>query len=101
MLTLKWVLAILVIATSCLSVLNSFKSRQSKDGKQRGLHASRMNIYMGLMLIFLSILMMLLFTGSSLLVVVCLLFMLLGIFNLFAGMRNRSYYSRLQQEQSR
>jgi uncharacterized membrane protein len=56
-----------------------------------------MNICMGLMLIFIAALMMILFTGSSVKVVVGGLFILLGLFNLFAGLRNHSHFARLPQ----
>ncbi|WP_027087909.1 YtpI family protein [Cohnella panacarvi] len=94
-------LTVLVIVTCCLSVYFSFKSRKSADVKQRGLYAARLNINMGLMLVFISILLMVLFSGSSVRVVVSSLFFLLGIFNLFAGMKNHSHYTRLMQQQSR
>lgn len=96
------ILALIVVASLVMSAYYSFKSRRTADGRWRGLYASRMNINMGLMLIFLSILLLLMFSGSSVRVVVSSLFLLLGLFNLFAGIRNRSYYSRLiQQQQSR
>ncbi|MFD0673423.1 YtpI family protein [Cohnella sp. GCM10027633] len=99
---LQIILALLVVATLALSAFYSFKSRRTADGRWRGLFASRMNINMGLMLIFLSILLLTMFSGSSVRVVVSSLFLLLGLFNLFAGIRNRSHYSRLlEQQQSR
>jgi len=99
--TIQLVLTILVIATCCLSVFFSFKSRKTPDVKQRGLYAARLNISMGLMLVFISILLLVMFSGSSVRVVVSSLFFLLGLFNLFAGMRNHSHFTRLLQQQSR
>lgn len=93
--TLQIILAVLVICTAGLSAYFSFKARREADGKVRGLMSAKLNINMGLMLIFIAILLMLLFSGSSVRVVVCALFMLLGLFNLFAGMRNRTYFTRL------
>lgn len=100
--TLQIILAVLVIGTAALSAYYSFKSRREPDGKLRGLLGAKLNIHMGLMLIFISILLMLIFSGSSVRVVVCSLFILLGLFNLFAGMKNKTYFSRLiEQGQSR
>ncbi len=92
---LQWVFGALIIVTCVLSALYSFRSRRSTDGRMRGLYASRMNISMGLMLIFIAIIQMFLFSGSSIRVVIGALFFLLGLFNLFAGMRNHSHFSRL------
>ena len=93
--TLQWVLGILILVTCVLSALYSFRSRRSSDGRIRGLYASRMNINMGLMLILISIILMLMFTGSSVRVVVSAVFFLLGSYNFFAGMRNHSHFKRL------
>ncbi|TFE27837.1 YtpI family protein [Cohnella luojiensis] len=95
--TLQWVFGALIIVTCFLSALYSFRSRRTNDGLQRGLYASKMNISMGLMLIFIAIIQMFLFSGSSLRVVIGALFFLLGLFNLFAGMRNRSHFTRLMK----
>jgi len=94
---MQWVFGALIIITVFLSALYSFRSRRSTDGRLRGLYASRMNISMGLMLIFIAIIQMFMFSGSSVRVVVGALFFLLGLFNLFAGLRNHSHFSRLQQ----
>jgi formate hydrogenlyase subunit 3/multisubunit Na+/H+ antiporter MnhD subunit len=94
---LEWVFGALIIVTCFLSALYSFRSRRTRDGRLRGLYASRMNISMGLMLIFIAALLMIVFTGSSVKVVVGALFILLGLFNLFAGLRNHSHFARLQQ----
>ena len=97
---IQLVLTILVIASCCLSVYFSYKSRKTTDVKLRGLYAARLNINMGLMLVFISILLLVMFSGSSVRVVVSSLFFLLGLFNLFAGMKNHSHYSRLLQQQT-
>lgn len=98
---IQLVLTVLVIVTCCLSVYFSYKSRRTTDPAQRGLYAARLNINMGLMLVVVSILLLVMFSGSSVRVVVSSLFFLLGLFNLFAGMKNQSYYTRLLQQQSR
>jgi len=55
-----------------------------------------MNIAMGVMLILLALIQMLLFAGSTLRVIVGAVFLLLGLFNLFAGLRNHSVYRSLK-----
>ncbi|MFC5405460.1 YtpI family protein [Cohnella soli] len=94
---LQWVFGILIVATCCSSAYFSFRSRRSGNRRDSGLYASRMNISMGLMLIFIALIQMFIFTGSSVRVVVGSVFMLLGLFNLFAGMRNHAQFSRLPQ----
>jgi len=93
--TLQVVFGVLFAVTLVFSVVYSFRSRRSRDGRYRGLYASRMNISMGLMLIVLALIQMLLFPGSSIRVVVGAVFILLGLYNLFAGIRNHSHFAKL------
>ncbi|WP_372632081.1 YtpI family protein [Cohnella sp.] len=95
---LQWLFGILVVVTVLFSALYSVRSRRTRDGRLRGLYASRMNISMGLMLIFIAIIQMFMFPGSSVRVVVGAVFLLLGLFNLFAGLRNHSHFSRLMRQ---
>jgi len=54
-----------------------------------------MNISMGLMLIFMAMVQMLLFTGSTIRVIVGAVFIVVGLFNLFAGIRNHNSYAKM------
>ncbi|ASS66440.1 MULTISPECIES: YtpI family protein [unclassified Paenibacillus] len=87
---LQWILIAGIVLTSAMSVVYSFKSRRSSDPRQRALHAARMNISMGSMLLFISLIQMFMYSGSTLRVIIGSLFMVLGLFNIFAGLRNRS-----------
>lgn len=91
-----WALGALIVLTSVLSVVFSIRSRRSADGKQRGLNAARMNVCMGLMLILIAVIQMFMFSGSTVRVVVGALFFLIGLFNLFAGIRNHAAFSRMR-----
>lgn len=93
---LQTLLSIGVIASLAATVYYSLKHRRSADPKTRGLLAARMNIVMGIMLILLALIQMLLFTGSTVRVIVGAVFLLLGLFNLFAGLRNHSIYRSLK-----
>lgn len=95
---LQWLFGILVVVSVFFSALYSFRSRRASDGRLRGLYASRMNISMGLMLIFIALIQMFMFPGSSIRVVVGAAFLLLGLFNLFAGLRNHSHFTRLMRQ---
>lgn len=87
-----------LIITCICSVYFSFKSRRSVDPAVRGLSAAKTNISMGGMLIILALIQMFMFSGSSLRVVIGALFMVLGAFNIFAGIRNHGYFSRSKAE---
>jgi len=91
---LQWSLLILVAVTSSVAAVWSWKSRRATDARLRGLYAARMNICMGPMLIFIALLYMLMFSGSTLKVIIGALLILMGLFNLYAGIRNHAVYSR-------
>ncbi|MBY0218334.1 YtpI family protein [Paenibacillus illinoisensis] len=94
---LKYVLiAIFALAMVC-SALNSIRSYRAANAADAGFYRSWTNIWMGGMLIVLSIILMFVFTGSSLSIVVEALFLIIGAYNLFAGLRNRSYFARLRE----
>lgn len=95
--TIQYVLYVLLIITCLSSVFFSFKSRRSLDPQVRGLAAAKTNISMGAMLIILALIQMFLFSGSTLRVVIGALFMVLGAFNIFAGIRNHGIFSRQKQ----
>ncbi|AZN40222.1 YtpI family protein [Paenibacillus albus] len=94
--TLHWLIVIVIIGTSLFSVYNSYKARRSTDTRQRGIYAARMNIYMGIMLIFIALFAMLAYNGSTIKVIIGTLFIVLGLFNLFAGLRNNSIYRSMK-----
>lgn len=86
-----------IIITLVLTVLFSYRSRRASDQRQRGLHASRMNISMGIMLLFIAGVQLLLSNESTARIVIGTLFLVIGLFNLFAGLRNHSIYRTMQQ----
>jgi hypothetical protein len=52
---------------------------------------------MGAMLISIAIIQLFLFTGSTVRVIVGAVMLLLGLFNLFAGIRNYGLYDRIKE----
>lgn len=94
MAALQYILSTAVIVTCAMSVYYSSRKRRTDDAKKGGIYAARMNICMGLMLIFIALIQILLFETSTVRVIVASVFLLLGLFNLFAGLRNHGYYSR-------
>ena len=94
--TLHWLLIILICLTSVLSVVFSFKARRSSAIRLRGIYGARLNICMGIMLVLIALFFMLLFSGSTVKVIIGALFIVMGLFNLFAGLRNHGVYSSMK-----
>lgn len=95
---LQWILTAGILISLIATVYYSLRYRRSVDAVLRGLFAARMNIVMGITLILLALIQMLLFAGSTLRVIIGALFMLLGLFNLFAGLRNHGIYRALKDK---
>jgi hypothetical protein len=92
---LEWILILGIAVTSVLSVYYSFKSRRASQNRTKGLYSARMNISMGIMLLLIAIIQLFMYTASSVQVIVGCLFALLGLFNLFAGIRNHGLYGSM------
>jgi hypothetical protein len=96
MIALHWLLIIFICLTSVLSVVFSFKSRRAADIRLKGMNAARLNMCMGTMLVLIALFMMLAYSGSTVKVIIGALFIVLGLFNLFAGLRNHSIYRAMK-----
>ncbi len=86
-----------IMLTLVLSVVFSFKSRRSNEPIKRGIQASRMNISMGIMLVLIACVQLMFSAESTVRIILGALFMLLGLFNLFAGIRNLGTFRRQQE----
>jgi hypothetical protein len=91
---LNWFLLAVVLLTLIFSLYFSIRYRLQKEPRMRGLYAARMNISMGIMLVALALIQMLLFEENRVRAIIAALFILLGLFNLFAGIRNHTAYNR-------
>jgi len=89
---LQWLLFPGILITLTLSTVFSFKSRRAKDARTRGIQGARMNISMGGMLLFIAAVQLFLSNESTLRIVIGAIFIVIGLFNLFAGLRNLSAY---------
>lgn len=90
-----------VFVISCVAAaLYSINARRKPDPLDRGIFLASMNISMGVMLVTLSFIAMLLFSGSTPAIIVEAIFMVMGAFNIFAGLRSRSFYSRQKSARS-
>ncbi|HTG68217.1 MAG TPA: YtpI family protein [Candidatus Udaeobacter sp.] len=89
---LQWLFMPGILISLVFSAIFSFKSRRSADARTRAVFSARMNISMGIMLLFIALVQLFLSGGSTLRIVIGAIFLLLGVFNLFAGLRNLSLY---------
>ncbi|WP_053374715.1 YtpI family protein [Paenibacillus sp. FJAT-27812] len=90
---LQWLLMPGILISLVFSALFSIKSRRSSDARTRAIFSARMNISMGIMLLFIALVQLFLSGESTLRIVIGAIFLVLGVFNLFAGLRNLSIYS--------
>ncbi|WP_168122784.1 YtpI family protein [Paenibacillus sp. HB172176] len=98
---IQWLLFPLTVITLTLSALFSLRSRRAADQRTKGINSARMNISMGAMLIFLALIQLFLSDQSTLRIVIGALFIVIGVFNLFAGLRNLSMYRQLDHSENR
>ncbi|MGG4141634.1 YtpI family protein [Paenibacillus algorifonticola] len=87
---MQYLFAPVIFLTLLLTVIFSYRSRRATDGAMRMLYGARMNISMGVMLIFIAGVQLFLSNESTVRIVIGTLFMVIGLFNLFAGLRNLS-----------
>ncbi|TBL75063.1 YtpI family protein [Paenibacillus thalictri] len=92
--TIRTILFALIIVSLVISVYFSFRYRREADPKRRGIYASKMNIAMGIMLMIIAITQLFFFTDSITRRIFGTVCLLLGLFNLFSGIRNYSLFSR-------
>lgn len=92
--TVQIVLSTLIIVTLLFSVFYSFRHRRETDPKRRGQLAAKMNIAMGLMLIIIAITQLFFFSDMIARRIFGTICLLLGLWNLFAGVRNYIHFNR-------
>jgi hypothetical protein len=81
----------LIIALG-FSIYYSVRFRREQKPNHKGLLQAKQNISMGVMLTVLALYPLLVITGSSVSIVIGAMFLLIGLFNLFAGIRNHTIY---------
>mgnify|MGYP001275815637 FL=1 len=92
---LPWIqtgLSALIVVMLALSVYYSIRHRRQREPRLRGLFAARMNISMGIMLIAISVSQLFFFTDTALRRAFGTVCLLLGLFNLYAGIRNHRVF---------
>jgi len=91
---IKYLLFILLVVFVLGAAYFSTSSRRSDDPLEKGLKRSMMNVMMGAMLVTLGLMSMFLYHGSTLNIIIEAVFLIIGLFNLFSGLRSYGYYSR-------
>ncbi|WP_379164432.1 YtpI family protein [Paenibacillus sp. sgz5001063] len=89
---IKYVLFILMMVCMIGAAVYSFYSRRAQDPLEKGVKRSIMNILLGAMLVSLSLICMFVFRGSTVNVIIEALFLLIGAFNIFSGLRSYGFY---------
>ncbi len=95
--TAQIVLFSIIFILLLTSVYFSFLNRREQDPRKRGIYAARMNISMGVMLIAIAITQLFFFSDSVFRRIFGTVCLLLGLFNLFAGIRNHGFYQRMKR----
>ncbi|MFD2116537.1 YtpI family protein [Paenibacillus yanchengensis] len=98
---IQWFFAPAIFISLVLSLTYSFKSRRAEESNQRGVITAKMNISMGSMLIFMAAAQFFLSNESTLRIIIGSLFLVVGLFNLFAGLRNLSTYRRIMEQSTK
>ena len=93
---IKYLLFILLVVFMISAAYFSTSSRRASDPYVKGQKRSIMNVMMGAMLVDLALMAMFIFQGSTLGIIVEAAFILIGLFNIFSGLRSKGYYSRLK-----
>ena len=96
-LTFQYILSTSILITLGLSAFYAIRYRRHTDPIERGILSARMNICMGLMLILLSVTQLFFFTDTAVRRVIATIFILIGLFNLYSGIRNHGAFSRKKQ----
>lgn len=89
---LVYILYISFIIALGFSIYYSVKFRRERKPDHKGLLQAKQNISMGTMLTLLALYPLLIISGSSVGIVIGAMFLLIGLFNLFAGIRNHTTY---------
>ncbi|BCG58476.1 YtpI family protein [Paenibacillus sp. URB8-2] len=92
---IKYLLFLLLTLSVLGAAFYSASFRRAATPGERGLKRAVMNILLGSMLVLLALMSMFLFRGSTISIVVEAVFLVLGAFNVFSGLRSYGYYSRL------
>lgn len=84
------------LLSAALWLYFSISSRRSTDAKKRNIYSARVNIAMGALLICIACVQLFLFSDTWIRLIVGGVFLLIGLFNLSAGIRNHASLKKLE-----
>jgi hypothetical protein len=90
---LSFFLTFAILLSLIFTVFYSYRSRTHKDTYKRAVFAAKMNISMGFMLVFMAMLQIFLFDANTMRTILGIIFLLLGLFNFFSGVRSYMHYN--------
>lgn len=91
---IKYALFVLLVVFMIGAAYYSFSSRKAQDSLDKGKKRAVMNVLLGAMLVTLSLMAMFIFRGSTVNIMVEAVFLLIGAFNIFSGLRSYGLYNR-------
>jgi hypothetical protein len=86
-------LTVAILLSLIFTVFYSYRYRTQKDPYKRGTFAAKMNISMGFMLVFMAMLQIFLFEANTMRTILGIIFLLMGLFNFFSGVRSYMHYN--------
>jgi drug/metabolite transporter (DMT)-like permease len=90
---LSFFLTVAILLSLIFTVFYSYRSRTQKDTYKRVVFAAKMNISMGFMLVSMAMLQIFLFEANTMRTILGIVFLLLGLFNFFSGVRSYMHYN--------
>jgi glucose uptake protein GlcU len=93
----SFLLTAVILFSLMSTVFYSYRSRTQSDAFIRGALTAKMNISMGIMLVAMAMLQIFLFEANTLRTILGIIFLLLGLFNFFSGVRNHMHYRSRKQ----
>ncbi len=94
---MSWIVFVLLLVELACTVFFSITARRQQDPVKRGVYFARMNIMIGVLFLTLSTAQLFLSPYSSWRVAFAILVLLIGLYNLFVGIRNHGMYTRMMK----
>jgi hypothetical protein len=87
----------LLLIELAVTVYYSIRGRRSRDILQRAIFFARMNIMIGVLFLTMSFAQLFTTSYNQWLIMFAIVVMIIGLFNLFVGIRNHGIYTRLSK----
>lgn len=98
MIWIEYALFLSALTAGCCSIYFSANARRAESALQKGLYSAKLNIAMGAMLIAIASIQLFLFQTSTVRLVVGGVFMVLGLINAYAGIKNFRAFKQMSDQ---